>query len=51
MGQRAQRKLQERQFLIITGDPVGAQGTAPGTAMDQSPLAILANIDPDRLHR
>lgn len=50
MSQRAQRELQEGEFLVVAGDAIGAQDTTAGAAVDQGPLAILPDIDPDRLH-
>lgn len=36
--------------MVIAGDAVGAQCAATGAAMDEGPLAVVADGDADRLH-
>ncbi len=36
--------------MVIAGDAVGAQYVAAGAAMDEGPLAVVADRDADRLH-
>lgn len=36
--------------MVIAGDAVRAQRAATGAAMDEGPLAVIADRDADRLH-
>ena len=40
----------ELDGIVIGGDAVGTHGAAPFTAVDQSPLPLVADPDSDRLH-
>ena len=50
MRQRAQSKLQQGQLLVVAGDAVGADRAAAGATVDQGPLAVISDINADRLH-
>ena len=50
LGEGAEGEGQKRQLVVVAGDAVGAQRAAAGAAMDEGPLAIIADRDADRLH-
>src|SRR6187402_276126 len=51
LGERLDRDPDEQQRVVVAGDPVARQRPAAVAAMDQDPLAVLADGDRDRFHR
>jgi hypothetical protein len=51
LGKRLDRDPDEEQRVVVAGDPVRRERAAALAAMNEDPLAVLANGDRDRLHR